>query len=109
MEFGPVQTIMQLVLPEPESSPASETLAERNTNFAEEASFFLGLFKNRQVRPMPDQPLMMILQKAKLRKKNRTVTKKDKTGKSYFRRREHEPSTGQTNNSEEFEDQAAVS
>ncbi|MGI9274548.1 MAG: hypothetical protein ACR2PT_06805 [Endozoicomonas sp.] len=109
MEFCSVQTFMQLVTPERDSSPASETLAERNSNFAEEASFFLGLFKNRQVRPMPDQPLMMILQKARLRKKQRTVTKKDKTGKGYFRRREHEPDTGQKNNSEEFKDQAAVS
>ncbi|WP_257282387.1 MULTISPECIES: hypothetical protein [unclassified Endozoicomonas] len=87
MEIAPVQYIMSTLTQDYENSPETDTLADRIQKFAEEASFF---FKERPLRPMPDQPLLLILYKSKLRRKKRKVSKKDKLNKFYMRKRKSE-------------------
>ncbi len=57
----------------------AESVAAKNQNFAEEASFFAALFKHLSVRPVPDPALIMVLNKQWLERKKRKVTKKGKS------------------------------
>lgn len=99
MEFAPVETLMHTLIQETSRAPEGDSLAAKNQKFAEEATFFASFFKDRPVRPMPDQPLMMILQKRKLKKKERSVTKKENIGQPHMRRRKKEESgDGQNDN-----------
>ena len=75
---------------EPTAARTSETTAEKTQKFAEESTFFLSLFKNRTVKPMPDAGLMMVLQKAKTRQKKRKVNKKGKPDNLYFTRKQRQ-------------------
>ncbi|KEQ18992.1 hypothetical protein GZ78_02825 [Endozoicomonas numazuensis] len=96
---------MSLMTQGPEKSPEPDTLAARNQKFAEEASFFFTFFKNRLLRPMPDQPLMLMLYKSKLRRKQRKVSKKDKLDNLYMRKRKSE---AQENQSDSDTDEQSV-
>lgn len=89
MEIAPVQYIMNVLNQGYEKGPETETetLAAKIQKFAEEASFF---FKGRPLKPMPDQPLMLILYKSKLRRKKRKISKKGKLDKLFMRKRKHE-------------------
>lgn len=55
-----------------QAAQSCKTAAEKTINFAEEMTFF---FKNRNVKPMPDTGLMLVLQKDKTRRKKRKVAK----------------------------------
>ncbi|WP_062264955.1 hypothetical protein [Endozoicomonas arenosclerae] len=104
MELAPVQNIMSLMTQGSEKTPEPDTLAARSQKFAEEASFFFTFFKNRPLRPMPDQPLMLMLYKSKLRRKKRKVSKKDKLDNLYMRKRRNEEQENQPD--EEMDDQS---
>ena len=82
--------MMNLCRYEPTAARSSETVAEKSQKFAEESTFFLSLFKNRTVKPMPDVGLMLVLQKDKTRKKKRKVNKKEKPENLYFTRKQRE-------------------
>ncbi|AMO57994.1 hypothetical protein GZ77_19880 [Endozoicomonas montiporae] len=87
MEFGPVQSLVQILSgPDRSSAPAPETAAAQAQKSFEEASFFAAHFKNFSVRPVPDQPLMLMLLKGKWRRKLRKVGKKEKAGRIYMRK-----------------------
>ena len=75
---------MNLCRHESHTASAGETVAEKSQEFAEESTFFLSLFKNRTVKPMPDEGLMLILQKDKTRRKERKISKKENPEKLYF-------------------------
>lgn len=88
MDVGPVQTLLQTLSSgaDQAQTPAPETLADKTRKMFEEMSFFAGHFKNFTVRPVPDQPLMLILQKGKWRRKQRKVNKKEKSEGTYMRK-----------------------
>lgn len=67
------------------SDPAySESLAAKNQNFAEEASFFAAVFKHHSVKPVPDPALILLLNKQWLERKERKVTEKSKAEQLWF-------------------------
>ena len=87
MDCGPIQTVVQIISgAERCSAPASETAASKAQKSFEEASFFAGHFKDFTVRPMPDQPLMLMLQKGKWKRKLRKVNKKEKSEGTLMRK-----------------------
>ncbi|WP_252176779.1 hypothetical protein [Endozoicomonas sp. 4G] len=88
MELAPVQHVMSLLALDSEKSPESETQVARDRKFAEEYTFFF--FRDRPIKLMPDQDLMMMLYKRQVREKLRTVNKKDKLNKLFMRKRNHE-------------------
>lgn len=63
-------------------TPRVESLANKHHNFYEEASFFAALFKQFNVRPVPDPGMMQLLQKEWVKRKQRKVTKKEKSEKT---------------------------
>ena len=105
MEVAPAQCIISLMTQGSEKSPETDTLAAKNQKFAEEASFFFTFFKNRPLRPMPDQPLMLMLYKSKLRRKKRKVSKKDQLDNLYMRKRKDEE---QENSSDSDRDEQSI-
>lgn len=100
MTCTPLSQMMNLCQYEPRQASTNETMAEKSQKFAEESTFFLALFKNRTIKPMPDVGLMMVLQKDKTRRKKRKVNKKEKPEKLYFSRkqRDEEPLDHQESN-----------
>ncbi len=65
-------------------APQVESLANKHHNFSEEASFFAALFKQFNVRPVPDPGMMQLLQKEWVKRQQRTVTKKEKSDKLWL-------------------------
>lgn len=87
MDFNPVQALVQIISGSDRlDTPAPETAAAKAQKSFEEASFFAAHFKDFTVRPMPDQPLMQILQRGKWRRKLRKIGKKEKLGGTYMRK-----------------------
>ena len=87
MDCGPLQTLTQIISGVERSTASSpETAASKAQKSFEEATFFAAHFKDFTVRPMPDQPLMLILQKGKWRRKLRKIGKKEKSGRTYMRK-----------------------
>ena len=75
MTLNPVSNLMTFCKHEFHNVAQScKTASEKAMNFAEEMTFF---FKNRNVKPMPDTGLMLVLQKDKTRRKKRRVAKMD--------------------------------
>ena len=61
-------------MPDP-VEPAS--LSRQISNFSEEASFFIAMYKQHSVKPVPDPTLILVLNKLWLEKKKRRVCKKE--------------------------------
>ena len=95
MDVGSVQTLLQSLFTGADraQTPAPESMIDKTRKFFEEMSFFAGHFKNFTVRPMPDQPLMLILQKGRWRHKQRKVNKKEKSEGTFM----HKPKDKETN------------
>lgn len=75
---------------DPATAQRQDTATEKSQKFAEEASFFYAFFKNHNLKPVPDPGLMMVLQKAWLDRKKRTIRKKEKTDPIWPERRQHD-------------------
>ncbi|MFK0571982.1 hypothetical protein [Endozoicomonas sp.] len=80
----------------------AESLAAKNQNFAEEASFFAALFKHHSVKPMPDPGLILVLTKQWLDKKERQVTKKAKSEQLWFGQKPEDDDPDDLYKDEEF-------
>jgi len=65
------------------------SLSRQAHDFAEEASFFAALYRQPQVKPVPDPTLLLVLNKQWLAKKNRTVSKKDCADKLWLSKKPH--------------------
>lgn len=87
MEVGPAKSFMQLFTQGTDKLGEKETILSKTMKFAEESTFFFGFFKNRSVKHLPDQPLLMQLYKEKLEQKKRRVTKKSDLDNLYMQKR----------------------
>ncbi|MRI32081.1 hypothetical protein EOPP23_03580 [Endozoicomonas sp. OPT23] len=87
MDVGPVKSFMQLFTQGTDKPTEKETILSKTMKFAEESTFFFGFFKNRSVKHLPDQTLLMQLYKSKLKNKKRKVTKKSEPSNLYMRNR----------------------
>ncbi len=90
MEVGPAKSFMQLFTQGADKPGEKETILSQTMKFAEESTFFFGFFKNRSVKHLPDQPLLMQLYKEKLKLKKRRVTKKSGPGSLYMQKRKRQ-------------------
>ena len=95
----PLSQMINLCRHEPHAVSAHESVAEKNQKFAEEATFFISLFKHRTVKPMPDIGLMMVLQKDKTRRGKHKIAKKQKPQRLYFNRKQHQQGDAEYNDS----------
>lgn len=79
MVSSSLSQMMNLCQYESHAASTNESMAEKSRMFAEESTFFLSLFKNRPIKPIPDPGLMIVLQRDKRRRKKRKISKKRKT------------------------------
>lgn len=79
----------------------AESIAAKNQNFAEEASFFAALFKHLTVRPVPDPALVMVLDKQWRERKKRQVSKKGKSEQLWLGKRSEDEPPGEWGKFEE--------
>ncbi|MGB1271792.1 MAG: hypothetical protein ACPG5T_06950 [Endozoicomonas sp.] len=75
---------------DPATALRQDTATDKSQKFAEEASFYYGFFKNHNLKPVPDPGLMMVLQKAWLERKKRTIRKKENTNRIWPERRQRD-------------------
>lgn len=100
MDCDPLQTLAQVISGAERCTASSpETAASKAQKSFEEATFFAAHFKDFTVRPMPDQPLMLILQKGKWRRKLRKISKKEKSGGTYMHKPKDKDEYGEQQNS----------
>ena len=100
MSFCPISNFIgNRCMPDP---VRAESIAVKNQNFAEEASFFAALFKHLTVRPVPDPGLIMVLNKQWLERKKRKVAKKGKSDQLWLGKRSKDEPPGEWGKFEEI-------
>lgn len=53
-------------------------------NFSEEASFYIAMYRQHPVKPVPDPALLLVLNKLWLKQKKRRVSKKERIDKLWL-------------------------
>lgn len=88
MTFNPVSNFANICRSEfQQMNRTCKTTTEKVIEFAEEITFF---FKNRNVKPMPDPRLLLVLQKDQTRRKKRKVSKLDGSERSWMFKKDSE-------------------
>ena len=70
-------------------SVETASVSKQILNFSEEASFFIAMYQQHPVKPVPDPALLMVLNKLWLEKKKRRVSMKDGVDKLWLSNKPH--------------------